>query len=368
MKVIQFVPTLESGGVEQGVLEMSLALVENNHESHVVSAGGRLVKQLTDSGSHHHKWDLHKKNIFTFKHVKPIREWIVSMNPDILHVRSRMPAWIVWRAVQGIPEDKKPALVSTIHGLYSVNFYSAVMSKPKNIITVSKSANEYLTSNYLKSVKKNIKLIYRGVNDQEYNQSYSPENEWLDRWYKEYPNTKEHKLLTIAGRISPLKDFDKIIFLAKSVKEKSNHKIKLLIAGEAKDKHQKYLHSLREKIKSMNLQEDVHFLGFRKDIKQIYSISSIVFNTSNKPESFGRSILEPLSLGIPSIAYGRGGVQEILESLYPYGSVSPNDDKEMLDKTLAILEDKSPDIKVNTKFLTSNMCKQTIEFYKEISS
>jgi len=55
MKVIQFVPTLDSGGVEQGVLEMSRALVENNHESHVVSAGGRLVDQLIQNGTHHHK-------------------------------------------------------------------------------------------------------------------------------------------------------------------------------------------------------------------------------------------------------------------------------------------------------------------------
>ena len=79
MKVIQFVPTLDSGGVEQGVLEMSRALVENNHESHVVSAGGRLVDQLIQNGTHHHKWDLHKKNIFTFKHVKPLRKWIMSI-------------------------------------------------------------------------------------------------------------------------------------------------------------------------------------------------------------------------------------------------------------------------------------------------
>ena len=58
------------------------------------------------------------------------------MKPDIVHVRSRMPAWIVWRAVQGMPEKNKPKLISTIHGLYSVNFYSAVMTKPENIIVV----------------------------------------------------------------------------------------------------------------------------------------------------------------------------------------------------------------------------------------
>ena len=185
MKVIQFVPTLDSGGVEQGVLEMSRALTENHHESHVVSAGGRLVDQLIKDGTHHHKWDLHKKNLFTFRHVRPLRKWIISMNPDVVHVRSRMPAWIVWQSLKGIPLNKRPTLVSTIHGLYSVNFYSAIMSKPHNIITVSKSANEYLVKNYPKSSDKNIKLIYRGVDSSEYYKNYKPNQEWFNEWYKD---------------------------------------------------------------------------------------------------------------------------------------------------------------------------------------
>ena len=64
MKVIQFVPTLESGGVEQGVLEIANALVQDGHDSHVVSAGGRLVNDLIKDGSKHHQWSLHKKKFF----------------------------------------------------------------------------------------------------------------------------------------------------------------------------------------------------------------------------------------------------------------------------------------------------------------
>ena len=368
MKVIQFVPTLESGGVEQGVIEISKAIVDAGYESHVVSAGGRLVDQLISEGSYHHHWDLHKKNIFTLRYIRPLAKWIEQMNPDILHVRSRMPAWIVWKALNKIPEKKKPKLVSTIHGLYSVNFYSAVMSKPKNIITVSDSAYRYLVDNYKNTESKNIKLIYRGVDKTEYFTGYKPSRDWLDKWYKEYPETKNHKLLTIAGRISPLKDFEKIINLAKDIQNQSNHKIKVLIAGEAKDKHQKYLDHLKKLIHSLNLESDIYFLNFRKDIKNIYAISNIVFNTSNKPESFGRSILEPLSIGIPSIGYNRGGVKEILEELYPYGAIEPNDSKSLLYKSLSILDGNNQNIKENTKFLKSNMCQSTINFYKEIIS
>ena len=368
MKVIQFVPTLESGGVEQGVLEISKALVDAGHESHVVSAGGRLVDQLIQEGTRHHVWNLHKKNIFTFRQIKPLAKWIEEMNVDILHVRSRMPALIVWKALKKIPENKRPHLVSTIHGLYSVNFYSAVMSKPKNIITVSNSAKSYLLGNYKNTKSKNIKLIYRGVDSTEFFLGYRPSNNWLEKWYSQYPETRNTNLLTIAGRISPLKDFEKIIHLTKAIKDNSNHKVKVLIAGEAKDKHQKYLNRLKELIKSLNLDSDICFLDFRKDIKNIYAISSIVFNTSNKPESFGRSILEPLSIGIPSIGYNRGGVKEILEELYPYGCVEANDSKSLLEKSISILDGHNRDIKENTKFLKSNMCESTIDFYNEIIS
>ena len=118
----------------------------------------------------------------------------------------------------------------------------------------------------------------------------------------------------------------------------------------------------------MNLDSDIYFLNFRKDIKNIYAISNIVFNTSNKPESFGRSILEPLSIGIPSIGYNRGGVKEILEELYPYGCVEVNDSKSLLEKSISILDGNNRDIKENTKFLKSNMCSSTIDFYNEIIS
>ena len=249
MKIIQFVPTLESGGVEQGVLEIAKALVDSGHESHVVSAGGRLVEDLVLSGTNHHCWDLHKKSLFTLKLVKPLRKWILSMNPDVLHIRSRMPAWVVWRALNGIPKKKRPQLVSTVHGLHSINFYSAVMTKPFNIIAVSNSSKDYIIKNYTKSQSKNINLIYRGIDSNSYFKGYKPSDKWLSEWYEQYPETKSSKLLTIAGRISPLKDFKKIINLAKSIKENSKHSFKVLIAGEAKDKHVKYLDELKNIIK-----------------------------------------------------------------------------------------------------------------------
>ena len=141
-----------------------------------------------------------------------------------------------------------------------------------------------------------------------------------------------------------------------------------MIAGEVKDKHQKYLIKLKKIIKYLKLENDIYFLNFRNDIKNIYAISSIVYNTSNKPESFGRSMLEPLSIGIPSIGYNRGGVKEILDELYPFGAVDPEDTYSLLSKSLSILDGNDTPIKKNTKFITSEMCQKTLNLYTNISS
>ena len=82
------------------------------------------------------------------------------------------------------------------------------MSKPENIITVSDSAYSYLVDNYQNTESKNIRLIYRGVDETKYYTGYKPPSDWLDKWYKDYPDTQNCMLLTIAGRISPLKDFE----------------------------------------------------------------------------------------------------------------------------------------------------------------
>ena len=368
MKVIQFVPTLESGGVEKGVLEIANALVQGGHDSHVVSAGGRLVNDLIHNGSKHHQWDIHKKNLLTFRLIRPLRRWILSMNADVIHVRSRMPAWIVWMAWRGISNNKRPKLISTVHGLHSVNYYSAIMTKPFNIVAVSNASKDYIINNYVKSSKKNIRVIYRGVDDSEYFMDFKPSKDWINDWYKNFPETRDCKLLTIAGRISPLKDFEKILHLAKQLKKNASQPFKIIIVGEAKDRHKKYLEKLKIKINELGIRNEVIFLNYRSDIKEIYSISSVVFNTSNKPESFGRSVLEPLSIGIPTIGYNRGGVKEILNELYPYGAIEPNSGNELLNKTLSILDGNNLDIIPNQKFLTSVMCKQTLDFYKDILS
>ena len=98
MKVIQILPELNSGGVERGTLEVGKYLVDQGHESIVISNGGRLVAQLEAEGSRHITLPVHKKRLSSLKQVKVLRRLLEQERPDILHLRSRLPAWLAYLA------------------------------------------------------------------------------------------------------------------------------------------------------------------------------------------------------------------------------------------------------------------------------
>ncbi len=103
MKVMQLLPELNSGGVERGTLEIARALVKEGHQSVVVSNGGRSVAQLEAEGSTHLTLPIHKKSLSSLWQIRPLRRLIQTEQPDIVHVRSRVPAWLTHFALRGMP-------------------------------------------------------------------------------------------------------------------------------------------------------------------------------------------------------------------------------------------------------------------------
>ena len=153
LTVIQTLPALDAGGVERGTLEIARALVAAGHRSIVISNGGRLVKQLEAEGSEHITLPVHKKSLASLWQVTPFRQLLTDIQPDILHARSRVPAWIAWLAWRKLPantlfQHHRPHFVTTVHGLYSVSPYSAIMTKGERVIAVSNTVQEYILKNY----------------------------------------------------------------------------------------------------------------------------------------------------------------------------------------------------------------------------
>ena len=94
MKIIQILPELNAGGVERGTLEIGRALVQKGHDSLVISNGGRLVNQLEQEGTQHIQLPVHKKRLSSLKQVKALRVLFEKEKPNIIHLRSRLPAWL----------------------------------------------------------------------------------------------------------------------------------------------------------------------------------------------------------------------------------------------------------------------------------
>lgn len=363
MKVVQVLPDLNGGGIERGTLEVAQALVQAGHESVVISGGGKLLSQLETEGSRHVTWDLGRKSLFTFRHVPALRRWLLREQPDILHLRSRMPAWVVWWAWKMLPKRQRPRLVTTVHGLYSVSPYSAIMCKGECVIAVSNTIREYIKQNYPGINMNKVVVIHRGVDPAEFPRGHRPSEAWLEKWRQDFPQLTGKKVLTLPGRMSRIKGHPDFLQLLALLKNQS-HDYHGLIVGDIDNFHRTYLQELYRQIGDLGLGQDVTFTGARSDMRDIYAVSDVVLSLTTKPESFGRTVVEALSIGTPVVGYDRGGVGEILSDLFPDGRVPVGSITELASHVHTICQ-QHPVIKEN-HYLLQNMLDATLSCYDNL--
>lgn len=365
LTVVQILPALASGGVERGTLEVGAHLSSKGHRSIVISAGGRMVKQLEKEGSEHVTWPIGKKSLLTLKLVRQLRKFLETEEVDIVHVRSRFPAWIAYLAWKEMNPKTRPAFVTTVHGPYSVSPYSEVMTKGERVIVISEMIREYVTSQYKTNADK-LRLIFRGVDPASFPYGYQPSKLWQKEWYQAYPQTKDKHILVLPARITKWKGLDDFVDLAAQLK---THKSKFhaLIVGEAKKGKTKYLEKLKKKAKELGVSDDVTFVGHRDDLREIMAISNVVYSFSLEPEAFGRTTIEALSLGVPVIGYNHGGVSEQLAALLPEGQIEVGNVAEAAMLTLSWLNNP-PKVAVNKAFSLQNLLEKTMAVYQELAT
>ena len=356
MKVLQILPQLNIGGVERGTLDLSKALIQNGHDAFVISGGGILVNELEKSGATHYEMPVHIKSLKTLFLAKKLSEKILSINPDIVHVRSRMPAWVNYRAFKKL--QNKPVLVSTFHGLYSFPIYSKVMSFVDHTIAISNTVESYIIQNY-DLEKKDITIIPRGCDPNTFNNvSIDPKEK--DDLLNEFPQIKGKKVLTIPGRITKWKGIAEFIQLM-SLLDDSYHG---LVVGPIAKSKKRYFNKLLEKVSSLNLDNKITFTGSRRDISNIYKISDIVYNLSQTPEPFGRTMIEAISCGTKVVGWNHGGASEILKKLFPQGLVDLDEIEKLRDTTVTIANSSSTP-RENT-FTAKRMTDSTIDLYNKL--
>jgi len=206
LTVVQLLPALHSGGVERSTLEVAQALVAAGHRAIVVSAGGRLVPPLLDSGAEHLALDIGRKSLLTLRHVVALRRLFAETGADIVHARSRLPAWLGWHALRGLPRERRPHWVTTMHGLNSPGRYSAIMATGERVICVSNTVRDYLLAHYPATDPQRLRVIPRGVDPAQFPQVAASDRRPRQAVDALYPSLAgDGPLLLLPGRGTRLK-------------------------------------------------------------------------------------------------------------------------------------------------------------------
>ena len=361
LRVVQLLPELNSGGVERGTLEVAQALVEQGHRSIVISGGGRLVSQLLSTGSEHIQLPVGKKSLRSLKLIYALKKYFQQEAIDIIHARSRLPAWLAYIAWKSMAKNR-PRFITTVHGAYSVNAYSKIMLRGQDIIAISEFIRRYISENYSDIAQEKITMIHRGVLKTAFPYGYKPKTQWLETWQQKHPKLTKKFILTLPARITRRKGHEDFLKILSQLKK--HIPIHGLIVGGTDANKKNYLAELKQKAQQLNIADHIDFLDHRDDLKEIMAISNIVLSLSNKPEAFGRTILESLCLGVPTVAYAHGGNAEVLNAIYPHGCVKLNDIAAVCDKIMAIhknpiaVPDKNP-------FTLEKMLQQTLALYEQ---
>ncbi len=367
IKVVQMLPALDAGGVETGTLEVGRHLVECGDESMVVSGGGRLAERLQQEGSRHINWPVGRKSPRTLAYVRRLRLFLEAVRPDILHLRSRVPAWIGWLAWRKMDPLTRPGLVTSVHGFYSVNRYSKIMTRGERVIAVSESIADYVREHYPSTPRERIRVIPRGVSPERFPYGFQPDPGWLERWRSEYPGLAGHPVITLPARITRWKGAIEFVSLMKRLLDRG-HPVRGLIVGEPHPRKQDYYREVLRTIESAGLLDKVYLPGHRSDLREIMAVSEVVVSLSSDPEAFGRVTLEALALGRPTAGFDHGGVGEQLSALLPEGRVPVGDLAAMEELLDSWLREGAPKPARENPFTLERMVRSTREVYAELAS
>lgn len=359
--VLQILPALDYGGVERGTLDVAAELVRRNHRSIVVSGPGRLVPQLVSDGSEHIDLPVGKKSIFSASLIPELRKLFEEQRIDIIHARSRLPAWLAYLAWKKLDPNNRPVFITTVHGPYTVNRYSKIMTAGERVIAISEYIKNYILENYPDVDENKIEIVHRGISKEKYPYDYKPSDKWLEKWNSQHPELTNKFIITLPARITRWKGHNDFIeIITKAIRNGLN--VHGLIVGGADPKKDKYLQELKSLIARNDMGNHISFLGHRDDIKETMSVSNLVLSLARVPEAFGRTALEALSLGVPVIAYDHGGAAEVLGEMFPDGKAKPLS----IDNVISLIAQfyhSTPKVQNRNVFTLSSMLDKTISIY-----
>ncbi|WP_233491659.1 glycosyltransferase [Wohlfahrtiimonas sp. G9077] len=333
MKILQILPALNQGGVEYYVLE-NCAHIATYANSYVISSGGRLVSRLEQAGSTHFTLPIEKKRVRSLLQIGKLARLINEIEPDIIHIHSRLQAWLVHFALKRV--KTRPHIVTTVHGFNSISRYSEQMLKADRVIVVSKALENYLINAYPRADMKRFAIITQGIDPTIFHRNVTVPDAMHAR-LQTLGITEQDQILLLAGRITRIKGIPLVIELMAKLKANGITHIKALIVGGYDARNRAFYEEMKALIAAKGLTKSILWYGTCDEMAAIYTRANITLSLTTKPESYGRTVLEALACGTPVIGFNYGGVGENLSRFYPNGAIRPHHLPTLYDKTLEIL-------------------------------
>ena len=320
--ILQVLPSLDTGGVERGAVEMVQAITAAGGDALVASAGGRMVAQVERAGGRHVSLALMTKDpLNIYLNAGRLARLMRRENVDLIHARSRAPAWSAWIASRRLDVP----LVTTWHGIHGEEFwgkhtYNSVMARGARVIAASSYIAERVKAGYGVETDR-LRLIPRGV-DTDF---FDPQAVGGDRVHKlaeAWRVPTGAKVVMLPARVTRWKGAETLLQAAGML---GRPDVFWVLVGSDQGR-EAYAESLTKRAKKLGVLETLRLAGHCDDMPAALLLADVVVNASLKPEPFGRNVIEAQAMGRPVVAFHHGGAAETVAEGQTGFLVPPGDE------------------------------------------
>ena len=378
IKILQVIPKLGYGGAETGCFDLAHYLHEHNCKSYIVTSGGPLLKYINKKKVKILRLPVQSKNpILILLNSILLTLIIFFLNIDIVHARSRAPAWSCLIATK----LTRRKFVTTFHGTYNFKsdlkkWYNSVMVRSDLIIAGSNFIFSHIKENYSKYLlnKKKFLVIFRGINTDYFNPKKIKESD-KNLLKKKWNITDEKKIILLPGRLTEWKGQEMFIE-AISLLKKNLSELEFIAVILGSDQGRKiYKKKLIRLVEQHRLSGNVIFVDHLELMPIAYEISTVIVSSSIEPEAFGRVSVEAQSMEKPIVASNIGGSNETIINDKTGFLFKAGDSKNLSEKLKEVLNLSELTLNgigaegrknIIAKFNVEKMCNTTYSEYKKL--
>jgi glycosyltransferase involved in cell wall biosynthesis len=368
--VLQIVPSLVSGGAERGTVELAAALVEAGWTSYVASSGGALERDVIRAGARHLTLPLASKNPLVMRrNINALVRLIGELGIDLVHARSRAPAWSAWAAARATG----CRFVTTFHNAYGARAalkrrYNSVMARGERVIAISHFVADHAATVYGIGGDR-LRVIPRGVDLD----SFDPTRIAAERiafLARQWRLPDDAPVVMLPGRLTRWKGALDLIAAIAALRRRD---LCCVLAGS--EQRHGFRKELDAAITRLGLADLFRIVDECRDMPAAYMLADVVVSASSDPEGFGRVVVEGQAMGRPVVATDHGGARETILPGVTGWLVPPRDPVALasaIDEALSLGAKERECLArraithVAAHFTREAMCARTIKVYQEL--